>query len=94
MHIATATRQSLFALFAAGGLAALPANAADPPADMRPISGAVRATPAETATSNILALNTAMFGLYDAAGRVFQKNILAHHPIILGLFSGAAKLDR
>src|SRR5438270_13437724 len=30
-----------------------------------------------------------MFGLYDAAGRVFQKNILAQHPVILGLFSGA-----
>jgi hypothetical protein len=30
-----------------------------------------------------------MFGLYDTAGRVFQKNILDHHPVILGLFSGA-----
>jgi hypothetical protein len=29
-----------------------------------------------------------MFGLYDAAGRIFQKNILAQHPVILGLFSG------
>jgi hypothetical protein len=30
-----------------------------------------------------------MFGLYDAAGRVFQKNIVAQHPVILGLFSAA-----
>ena len=89
MHIAIATRQSIFALLTVTGLAGLPANAADPPADMRAISGAVASTPAETATKNVLALNTAMFGLYDAAGRVFQKNILAQHPVILGLFSGA-----
>jgi hypothetical protein len=56
---------------------------------MRAISGAVDSSPTETATRNVLALNTAMFGLYDAAGRVFQKNILAQHPVILGLFSGA-----
>jgi len=56
---------------------------------MQAISGAVHSSPAETATKNVLALNTAMFGLYDAAGRVFQKNILAQHPVILGLFSGA-----
>jgi len=30
-----------------------------------------------------------MFGLYDAAGHVFQKNILDQHPVILGLFSAA-----
>ncbi len=56
---------------------------------MQAISGAVDSSPAETAIKNVLALNTAMFGLYDAAGRVFQKNILAQHPVILGLFSGA-----
>ena len=89
MHIAIATRQSIFALFTVTGLAGVPANAADPPAEMRAISGAVASTPAETATNNVLALNTAMFGLYDAAGRVFQKNILAQHPVILGLFSAA-----
>ena len=48
-----------------------------------------RQTPAEVANNNVLALNTAMFGLYETAGRVFQHNILAKHPIILGLFSGA-----
>ena len=88
-HIAWATKQSIFALLTLTTLAGLPANAADPPAYMQAISGAVASSPAETATKNVLALNIAMFGLYDAAGRVFQKNILAQHPVILGLFSGA-----
>jgi hypothetical protein len=39
VHIAIGTRQSIFALFTVTGLAGLPANAADPPADMRAISG-------------------------------------------------------
>src|SRR6266480_6655336 len=56
---------------------------------MQAIAGSVASSPAETANNNVVALNTAMFGLYDAAGRVFQKNILAQHPVILGLFSGA-----
>ena len=30
-----------------------------------------------------------MFELYGDAAKVFQKNILAKHPVILGLFSGA-----
>jgi len=30
-----------------------------------------------------------MFELYGDAGQVFKKNILARHPLILGLFSGA-----
>jgi hypothetical protein len=37
----------------------------------------------------MLALNTGMFELYGDAGKVFQANILAKHPVILGLFSGA-----
>ena len=37
----------------------------------------------------MLALNTAMFELYGDAGKVFRGNILAKHPVILGLFSGA-----
>ena len=89
MNIAIAARQSVFAFFAVTGLAGIAANAADRPAEMRAISGVVDSTPAETAVKNVLALNTAMFGLYDATGRVFQKNILAQHPVILGLFSAA-----
>jgi hypothetical protein len=59
------------------------------PAYMEPISGLATSTPAETATKNVLALNTMMFELYGDAGQVFKRNILAKHPVILGLFSGA-----
>jgi hypothetical protein len=45
--------------------------------------------PAEVAKQDILALNTAMFGLYGNSGKVFQRNIMGQHPIILALFSGA-----
>jgi hypothetical protein len=38
----------------------------------------------------VLALNTGMFELYGDAAKIFQKNILSKHPVILGLFSGAA----
>ncbi len=55
---------------------------------MAPIAGNTAATPAETATKNVLALNTGMFELYGDAAKVFQKNILSKHPVILGLFSG------
>jgi hypothetical protein len=56
---------------------------------MAPIAGTVAASSTSTATQNVLALNSAMFDLYGAAGRVFQQNIRANHPLILGMFSGA-----
>jgi hypothetical protein len=56
---------------------------------MAPISGHTVSSPADTAAQNVLALNTAMFGLYDDAAKIFHRNILAKHPVILGLFSGA-----
>jgi hypothetical protein len=59
------------------------------PGYMAPISGRTSASAAEVATKDVLALNTAMFQLYDDAAKVFQRNILSKHPIILGLFSGA-----
>src|ERR1700688_3701067 len=65
------------------------APADDLPAYMRPIAGHTASSPAETATKNVLALNTGMFELYGDAAKVFQSNILAQHPVILGLFSGA-----
>src|SRR4029077_12199345 len=40
-------------------------------------------------TKDILQLNTTMFELYGDAGQIFKRNILAQHPLILGLFSGA-----
>ena len=60
-----------------------------PPTYMEPIAGHTASTPAETATKNVLALNTGMFELYGDAAKIFQKNFLGKHPVILGLFSGA-----
>jgi hypothetical protein len=59
------------------------------PAYMAPISGVTTTTPGDIATKDILALNSGMFELYGDAGKIFQANILAKHPVILGLFSGA-----
>jgi hypothetical protein len=59
------------------------------PAYMAPIAGRTNATPADTATKDMLALNTGMFELYGNAATIFQQNILSKHPVILGLFSGA-----
>jgi hypothetical protein len=64
-------------------------HAADVPTYFKEIVGTQTATPAEIGTKNVLQLNKTMFELYDDAGRVFKKNILAEHPVILGLFSGA-----
>ena len=59
------------------------------PSYMAPISGKTVAAPADIATKDMLALNTGMFELYGDAAKIFQKNILSKHPMILGLFSGA-----
>ena len=60
---------------------------------MRPylqeLVGAPASTPGEIANQNVLQLNTAMFDLYGNAAAIFKKNILASHPVILALFSGA-----
>ena len=56
---------------------------------MAPIAGRPPRAPAETATKDMLALNTGMFELYGDAAKIFQQNILSKHPVILGLFSGA-----
>jgi len=66
-----------------------PPRAADLPTYFKEIVGTQTATPAEIGTKNILQLNTTMFELYGDAGQVFKKNILAEHPMILGMFSGA-----
>ena len=66
-----------------------PAGAADVPDYFNPIVGTENATAAEIGTKNVLQLNTTMFELYGDAGQIFRKNILAKHPVILGLFSGA-----
>src|SRR5438105_12073969 len=65
------------------------ANAQTLPAYMAPIAGKTAATAADIATKDVLALNTGMFELYGDAAKIFQKNFLGNHPVILGLFSGA-----
>jgi hypothetical protein len=59
------------------------------PSYMDPIAGRTASSAAGIATKNVLALNTMMFQLYGDAGAVFRQNLLAKHPIILALFSGA-----
>ena len=59
------------------------------PAYFKEIVGTSAPSAAEIGTRNIIQLNTTMFELYADAAQVFKKNILAHHPVILGLFSGA-----
>jgi hypothetical protein len=63
--------------------------AADMPTYMDVIVAGEPPAPAETARQNVLALNTAMFGLYDESGRIFKKNLLGQHPVILALFNGS-----
>jgi hypothetical protein len=59
------------------------------PSYMDPIAGLTTSTPAETATKDMLALNSGMFELYGDSAKIFRTNILAKHPVILGLFSGS-----
>ena len=67
-----------------------PGQAADIPDYMKPISGNLPAPSAQDlATKNVLQLNISMFSLYENAGMAFRQNIMANHPIILALFSGA-----
>ena len=65
------------------------ASAQGLPSYMEPIEGRTVSSPADTATKNVLVLNSMMFELYDDAARVLQANMLSKHPVILGLFSGA-----
>src|ERR1700724_4739454 len=65
------------------------AQGAELPAYFKEIVGTSAPSPADIGTKNILQLNTTMFELYGDAAQIFKKNILAKHPVILGLFSGA-----
>ena len=58
---------------------------------MEPIAGRTSSTAAGIANADVLALNTSMFQLYANAGAVFRQNLLAKHPVILGLFSGRGR---
>jgi hypothetical protein len=87
---------NLWSRLAAGllsaGFAVGPASAqgtADLPPYLKGLTGAATPSTADLATKNVLQLNTTMFDLYEDAAMVFQKNILAEHPVLLALFSGA-----
>ena len=62
---------------------------AEVPSYLTSIVGTQTASPAEVGTQDILQLNASMFELYDNSAKIFQRNFLARHPVILGLFSGA-----
>ena len=77
-------------LLVVGLAASVPSARADTlPPYMNIIVGGAAPSAGDTARQNVLALNAAMFGLYDKSARAFRKNILAQHPVILALFSGA-----
>lgn len=78
---------SLFANFAIG-VRASAQSGSDLPDYMNVIVGnRAPATKSQVAEQNLLALDIAMFGLYDDAQAKFQKNFLAQHPVIMALFS-------
>ncbi|GJD49035.1 hypothetical protein OPKNFCMD_1763 [Methylobacterium crusticola] len=78
------------AVLGAGMLGSAGARAeSDVPPYMSVIVGAKVPDRAATARQNVLALNSGMFELYGEAGKLVQGSILAQHPVILGLFSGA-----
>jgi len=60
-----------------------------PPAYMNLITGRTSSTNTQVAEQNVLALNVAMFAYYDRALASYHRNLLAQHPVILALFSGA-----
>src|SRR5579862_1029187 len=62
---------------------------AELPSYFKDIVSTETANPAEIGIKNVLQLNTTMFELYGDAAQKFTKNILAQHPLILGLFSGS-----
>jgi hypothetical protein len=78
-----------FGLLVSASGASWPLAAADMPAYMDLIAAGEPPAPSETARRDVLALNMAMFGLYDESGRIFRKNLLSQHPVILALFNSA-----
>src|SRR5215218_7748629 len=87
MSVASRVRGACAALTLCSAIGMSPPTAA---AEMPAYMGIMVAgpSPGETARQNVLALNAAMFGLYGNSGKVFGRNILAQHPVILGLFTG------
>ena len=88
VHLHDRTAVAGFTLVLLLGIARA-AGAQAPPAYMDIITGRTSQTETQVAEQNVLALNVAMFGYYDRALKVYQRNLLAQHPVILALFSGA-----
>ena len=82
-------RSAVTTFMLAAGLTCGPVLAQELPAYMKVIVSPSTASAADIANRDVLQLNVTMFDLYGEAGKIFQKNILAEHPIILALFSGA-----
>ena len=53
------------------------------------LSGTAPLSASDLATRDVLQLDLGMFTLYDNASSLYRRNILAKHPLILALFSGA-----
>jgi hypothetical protein len=64
------------------------ARADELPPEIAPIVRSSAGDAKAAATDDVLALNRAMFDLYGTAAEKLRGNILALHPVILGLFSG------
>ena len=82
------------AVILAAGLAAGTASAQAPslPDYLANISGNTASNPSDVATRDLLQLDIGMFTLYDRAGTIYRRNILAKHPIILAMFSDRAAI--
>lgn len=76
-------------LFLSLSALSLATSAADLPQDLKSLVGTPVPAPGSVETATVLALNKSMFELYGDASDIFRKNILANHPVILALFSGA-----
>ena len=88
-HIDVRKRSNALMVYIVLASSAGAAAAQDLPSYMAPIGGRTTSDAAATARKDVLALNTMMFQLYDTSGAIFRRNLMAKHPIILGLFSGA-----
>ena len=89
-HVIVPLRHVVVALaLSVGACLGATATAAEIPPDMVILVGTPDPAPGSIETTNVLALNNSMFALYDSASKVFTKNILANHPVILALFSGS-----
>ena len=86
--------RSLTSVFTAAGLVlaiAVTCAADDLPPYIRLVTAdepSKKASPGDIASENVLALDRAMMPVYSAGLKTFQKNILAHRPVLIARFTG------